>query len=112
MKIIVSKIINSNQATIRKEGLLVYVQIKQYISDDIVEVDFSDIQMVVSSFLNASIGKLYGDFDDNLIDTNLKIMGLSDDDMELLEEEVIPNAKSFYKNNLEIETIENKIIEE
>ena len=56
MKIKVKDIINSNQATIRSEGLKVYEEIKNNIKKGTVIVDFSDIKMVVSSFLNSSIG--------------------------------------------------------
>jgi hypothetical protein len=77
-----------------------------------VEVDFSNITMVVSSFLNAAIGKLYGKYSEQFINENVKIIGLCDDDMELLNDIVIPNAKSFFENQSKIENIEKNILGE
>jgi len=42
----------------------------------------------------------------------MKIIGLCDDDMELLNDIVIPNAKSFFENQSKIENIEKNILGE
>ena len=64
--------------------------------------------MVVSSFLNTAIGKLYGRYSDEFIEQHLQVVGLSADDAELLNDIVIPNTKSFFEN----QSNENSIIGE
>lgn len=113
MKIDVKETIQRAQATVRAEGVKVYEAIeKQLDNKNKVEVDFSNITMVVSSFLNAAIGKLYGKYSNEEITKYVKVVGLSHDDIELLEEIVIPNAKSFYADQTKIETIEKTVMGE
>lgn len=104
MKIDIKEIIHRPQATVRTDGVKVYETLLD--NKEKVEVDFSNITMVVSSFLNAAIGKLYGKYSEQFINENVKIIGLCDDDMELLNDIVIPNAKSFFENQSKIENIE------
>jgi hypothetical protein len=111
MKIDVSNIIDKELATFVDDGILLHKEIKKYLDkNEKVIVDFSNIKMVISSFLNAAIGKLYGDFQYNFIENNLEIIGLDEDDEELLNDVVIPNAKSFFEKKDKIANIENKII--
>lgn len=113
MKIDVKDVIQRTQATVRTEGVKVYETIEKHLDKkEKVEVDFSSITMVVSSFLNAAIGKLYGKYSEEYIDANVKVVGLSDDDVELLNDIVIPNAKSFFENQEKIKTIEKNVMGE
>lgn len=111
MKIDIKEVIQRPQATVRTDGVKVYEAIEKLLDNkEKVEVDFSKITMVVSSFLNAAIGKLYGKYDEQFINENVKMIGLCEDDMELLNDIVIPNAKSFFEKKEKITNIENKII--
>lgn len=105
------EIIGSSSATIRDEGLAIYeIAKKELQNGKKVEVSFDGITMVISSFLNASIGKLYGDFPFDVIDEKVTVTGLDEDDMGLLNDTVIPNAKEYYSNPEKIEKIEKSII--
>ncbi len=113
MKIDVKEVIQRPQATVRTDGVKVYEAIEKYLEKkEKVQVDFSNITMIVSSFLNAAIGKLYGRHNEDFIQEYVEIVGLCDDDIELLNDIVIPNAKSFFENQKKIETIENNILGE
>lgn len=113
MIIDVKDVIQRTQATVRTEGVKVYETIEKYLDKkEKVEVDFSNITIVVSSFLNAAIGKLYGKYSDEVIEQNIEVLGLNDDDIELLNDIVIPNAKSFFENQSKIETIEENVMGE
>jgi len=113
MKIDVKELIKRQQATVRTEGVKVYEQIEKYLdNNEKVEIDFSNITMVVSSFLNAAIGKLYGKYNDEFIKKYVQVIGLNEDDIELLNDIVIPNAKSFFKNQSKIESIEHSVMSE
>lgn len=111
MIISVSETIGSASATIRDHGLAVYKIAKEEIKQNHqVTISFDGIDMVISSFLNASIGKLYGDFSFSKVDELLNIVGLDIEDMELLEVTVIPNAKEFYTDSDKIDKIEESVI--
>ena len=113
MKIDIKEVIQRPQATVRTDGVKVYEAIEKLLDNkEKVEVDFSKITMVVSSFLNAAIGKLYGKYDEQFINENVKMIGLCEDDMELLNDIVIPNAKSFFENQNRIEKMEKNILGE
>ncbi len=53
--------------------------------------------MLISLFLNVAIGQLYGSFSEDIVRSQLKVEGLSSDDMELLKR-VVDNAKKYYSN--------------
>jgi hypothetical protein len=53
--------------------------------------------MLISVFLNVAIGQLYGSFSEDIVRSQLKVEGLSSDDMELLKR-VVDNAKKYYSN--------------
>jgi len=111
MKIDVSQTISKELATNTQDGALLFESIKVYLDkNEKVVVDFSSIKMVISSFLNAAIGKLYGDFKEEFINNNLEITGLDEDDKELLEDVVIPNAKSFFEHKEKTVQIESEIL--
>lgn len=111
MKINVSEVINSNNASVRDNGLIVYeIAKKELKKDENVEISFEGITIVISSFLNAAIGKLYGDFSYEYVDQHITINGLADDDLELLYETVIPNAKEYYANKEKVEIAERSVL--
>lgn len=110
MTIVVSNEIESNSATIRDHGLKVYEKAKkELLNNKKVTISFVNIEMVISSFLNASIGKLYGDFDYELVDNLVSVVGLDEDDIELLYGTVIPNAKEYYQDKEKISKIEKSV---
>ena len=56
MKIDVSNIIDKELATFVDDGILLHKEIKKYLDkNEKVIVDFSNIKMVISSFLNQSL---------------------------------------------------------
>lgn len=62
-----------------------------------VTLDFDQITILISVFLNVAIGQLYGSFTEEEICEKVHIKGLSEDNLELVEC-VIENAKKYYKN--------------
>lgn len=114
MKILnVKNIINKDQATIRTDGNILFDAIKEELDkNEFIEVDFSGIIMTISSFLNAAIGNLYGQkkYSKEFLEKHIKIVGLDEDDMELLQEIVIPNAISYFEDPERIKKIEMDIL--
>jgi hypothetical protein len=75
-------------------------RLRSLIRDDIangldVILDFCDVRIVASSFLNAAIGRLYSDVPEPLIREHLKAPNLSDDGKFTLEG-VVKNSQRYY----------------
>lgn len=81
-----------------EDGQKVYDKIEQLIrSEKNITISFNNVTMLISLFLNVAIGQLYGSFGEDTIRNQLKVEGLSSDDMELLKH-VVDNAKKYYSN--------------
>jgi hypothetical protein len=62
-----------------------------------VDVSFERVTTLISLFLNAAIGQLYGIFTEDQIRSQVKIVGLPEDDLDMLKR-VEVNAKKYYAN--------------
>lgn len=76
-----------------------------------IELSFDGIDMLISHFLNESIGKLYSKFDNwNILDKSIVYKDIDSDDLELLREKVIPTAKNHFKDANKIDSIDESIL--
>ena len=101
MNIIVLKIIG-DRATDMKQGDQIYDLIKEnFDKGEKVELDFTDMITVLSTFLNNAIGTLYKDYTSDFLNANLKIVNLNEDDMFILRR-VIKRTKDFYSHETEL----------
>lgn len=62
-----------------------------------VDISFERVTMLISLFLNAAIGQLYGSFNEEQIHSQVTITGLAEDDLDMLKR-VEVNAKNYYAN--------------
>lgn len=62
-----------------------------------VVLSFDRVDTMISAFLNASIGQLYGEIPDERVDKLLTATHLDDDDAEIWQH-VIDNAKAYFSN--------------
>ena len=89
----VEKIINSPLGISAEDGQKVFDLINKNIAEGkIVTLSFKNITMLIPLFLNMAIGQLYGYLKEEKIRAQLKVEGLSADDLELLKR-VIENTK-------------------
>jgi hypothetical protein len=72
-------------------------------------LDFSGVQTITSSFLNASIGTLVGQLDVDYLRSGIKYEGLQEDDQQLIEL-VIRNAKEHFAKTDSLKKAEEDII--
>ncbi len=87
-----------DRATDMQQGDRIHAKIVEGFSEnEKVEVDFSGMQTILSTFLNNAIGALYKDYDSQFLNGNLKIINLCQEDMFILQR-VISRAKDFYAN--------------
>lgn len=107
MKIEIKNIIEKNIAISTDDGEKVFAQMKKLLEnkEKSIEVSFSGIDMLISHFLNESIGKLYITFPNTRWEEIDKInyTSIDEDDLELLKERVIPAFKGDIKRAKGIE---------
>jgi uncharacterized protein YpuA (DUF1002 family) len=92
-------IIKKDIAVSTDDGKLVHDKVLEQLKNGHeVQLSFKGISLIISHFLNISIGLLYQDMEFSKVDNNLKVVGLSSDDLELLNDLVIPTAKKYFAN--------------
>lgn len=97
-KITLKEKVTDNMAVTPAEGQPIYEEIIEHlIQGDVVELDFSDLQICTTAFLNVVIGNLYKDYTSDQLKEGIKFNGL---DIPLSEriKKVTDRAKQFYKN--------------
>lgn len=62
-----------------------------------VAVSFEKVETLISAFLNAAIGQLYGEFPEDRIRSLLSVRDMSQEDLALLKR-VVDNAKVYFQN--------------
>jgi STAS-like domain of unknown function (DUF4325) len=62
-----------------------------------VSLSFDRIETIISAFLNAAIGQLYGEFPEERIRELFGVKDMSPEDLALLKR-VVDNAKLYFKN--------------
>lgn len=112
MKIKVLDIIGKPIAIATEDGETLFGVIKANLQKgEKVEVSFKGIQMLISHFLNESIGKLYKTFDNwDILDKAVTFVDMEEDDYELLMNKVIPASKNHFKNIERSEKIQSDIL--
>lgn len=94
----VAKKIGSPSALTQEQGNIIYEEISKSISEqNTIHLDFSEIESMISPFLNNAIGQLYGSFTGEQIKAYLDIQHFPDEKKSTLNI-VISNAKKYYAN--------------
>lgn len=62
-----------------------------------VSVSFARVETIISAFLNAAIGQLYGEFPEERIRELVSVTEMADSDVALLRR-VVDNAKIYFAN--------------
>lgn len=98
VKIKVADVIGSNLGVSSEDGGAVFEKIRIALNArQSVELDFTGIDMLISAFLNAAVGKLVEDLSIDEIHQRIKFTGMADGDPELLEK-VLENARRYYED--------------
>ncbi len=67
-----------------------------------VVLSFSQVETMISTFLNAAVGQLYREFSEDEVRALLTVQEMSREDMVMLKR-VVDNAKSYFKNPKEFD---------
>jgi len=62
-----------------------------------VALSFEQVETLISAFLNAAVGQLYGEFPEERIRELLSVRGMDADDLAVLKR-VTDNAKKYFAN--------------
>ena len=104
IKINIFEQIGSSAAVSSEDGETLHGRIVKGLAekDVIIILDFANIELITSTFLNASIGQLYNKYDSPFLRERLKVANLAKEDLELLKK-VIERAKEYFKDKAKID---------
>lgn len=98
----VREFLNNPLAVSTDKAENIFMQCKDIIENDgNIILDFDDVKLVITAFLNISIGKLYGlNFDFKTIDKKIEFQNASPSIKKMIDK-VIENSKKYYLNREE-----------
>lgn len=106
-RIVVEQVIGSPSALTVEQGNLVYEKIISGLeAKKKIVLDFSNIESIITPFLNVAIGKLYEKYTSDQLKENIDIINQPEGTNRKLNM-VIRNAKNFYADKVGF----NKIVE-
>ncbi len=114
IKLNVKDIIGNTIAMSTDDGKKLFNELYKNIKDSKkVELSFDGIDMLISHFLNEAVGKLYEKFKNwKVLDQAIIYKNIDKDDLELLNDKVIPTAKNHFENLERSEKIEKSILDD
>lgn len=74
-------------------------------------LDFVNIKIITTAFLNAAIGQLYSEYTGDELNAKLRFKNVSPDDAPLFAK-VAKRAKEYFKNKEEFENTVNESLDE
>ncbi|MCJ7482779.1 MAG: STAS-like domain-containing protein [Thermodesulfovibrionales bacterium] len=98
LELSIFKIVGSPLCVASGDGQKVYDRLAAALKEGwSVMLSFHNIATLTSAFLNAAIGQLYGQFNENQIRSLLKVQDIQPDDLALLKR-VVETAKQYFKD--------------
>ncbi|WP_321931571.1 STAS-like domain-containing protein [Paraburkholderia guartelaensis] len=100
----VSKIVDGPLCISAEDGQRLHDAIASKLRENqAVVVSFQGIETLISAFLNAAIGQLYGEFAENSIKELLTVSDMNQEDLVLLKR-VVDNAKTYFENRDKVDS--------
>lgn len=101
----IAAIIGGNIAVSTSDGEIVFSNLSKQLNEkEKISLDFANISILTTAFLNAAIGQLYNgnNYPTNFLNEHLKIINVRDIDKPLFSL-VITRAKEYYQNKKNLE---------
>ena len=111
-RIIVRDIINSELAVSTEKGDLVFNELNSKLeNNEKVIIDFKGIDLMITAFLNAAIGKLYSKerYTTEFLNEHIKLENVQKEDISLFKD-VIIRAKEYFEDRDKFENDVNDMI--
>ena len=106
----VKDFINTDKAVSSDDGDILFLRIQEEIkAGGIVELDFAEISLLTTAFLNSAIGQLYSVFSSDQLNRYVKLLNVEDED-KVIFKKVISRAKEFFANRKGFEDAANSAI--
>jgi hypothetical protein len=67
-------------------------------------LDFNNIELITSTFLNTAVGQLYSKYDSPFLNEHLQVENMAKEDIQLLKK-VVERAKEYFKNKEKVDKI-------
>lgn len=97
--------VGSKMCVSTEDGQKIYSIIKKAFDKKMsVEISFLNIEMIISAFLHAAIGQLYGKYKEDFIRQHLSVKDIQDEDKFLLKK-VVERAKKYFANQKNMEKV-------
>ena len=111
-EISVYKLIGSQIAVSSEDGTVLFKEIMKALNENIiVTIDFSNIKLINSIFLNAGIGQLYSKYDSAKLREYLKLANISNGDLSVLKK-VVERAKQYFKDKESMDDVIDNTLDE
>lgn len=106
----IKDIISRKTAVSSDDGDIVYNRIVECINDNsVAELDFSEISILTTAFLNSAIGQLYNKFSSEQLNKTISLKNVADED-KILFKKVIERAKEYFRDKKGFEDSANSAI--
>lgn len=97
-KIALHELVRGDAAISTEDGAQLYERIVSALErNHEIEIDFDGINLIVTSFLNASFGKLIKSWERSTLDQKIHFANLKNEDKELIELVLVQAEKYFKK---------------
>ena len=104
-KINIFQIVGSEIAVSSEKGNDIFERIHKALQNEIsVDLDFGNVKIITTAFLNSAIGQLYSIYTSEELKNKLSISHISDSD-KLLLKKVTDRAKEYFADKPKITTI-------
>ena len=102
-KINIFDLVGGKAAVSTEDGERLFETISVFLEKDFeVVLDFANIEMLITTFLNAAIGQLYSKYDSPFLKEHLSVSGLQPEDRERMIK-TIERAKEYFKDKDNLE---------
>lgn len=102
--------VGGNSAISVEDGSNIFHKIDSALSQNLsVTLDFQNIDLIITAFLNAAIGQLYSKYTSEKLNQNLELINIKPEDVRLFKK-VIERAKEFFSHHTDFEDTANEII--
>ena len=106
------EVVGSSLCVASDDGQKIYDRLASVFKQDrVVVLSFRNVTTLTSAFLNAAIGQLYGEFDEEKIRSLLRVEEMESDDLALLKR-VVDTAKQYFKDPQRFEQAVRDTLEE
>lgn len=112
IKINIFEQIGSSASVSSDDGDMLFERILKALERGVaVVLDFNNIELITSTFLNAAIGQLYSKYDSPFLKEHLKVENMSQEDLVILKK-VVERAKEYFMNREQMEKIIQEALDE